>query len=850
MVVQGESEYRSQLAENVMKAEVLELKRRMKIVESLMGSTRYFQPQGTGSTHMGMPSGVYDVNLDGKVDTVGLIDATGGEVLDFAVLDTSLSADRTLTFDVNDGDRTLTIEASTIIDQDYSTDSATVTFADLTLTDLTASRLVATSAAKLLESTDIVAWIAGTVNQITVTDDLDGSVTLSLPQDIDTDADVEFDSVVLDDLTASRLVASDAGKKIVSVADLTAWVAGTANQIVVGDDLDGTITLSLPQDIDIGAAVTFASLALTGILTVDTINEYTLNAGVTIEGVLLKDNLIVMGGDAKIYRGAANKIYLGTGDQFGVVSPDGTKVFEMRAFDTYLDFRSRGINQDFYFRGIGDVVRMRLSTGGRLYLPTIGAGAGIVIGGDAGIYRLQANYLCVTTGDYLAFRDNGIYITSLDDGHLDIEADISIDMNAPVYIDGATASRLMATGAGKLLASVGDLTVWIAGTANQIVVTDDLDGTITLSLPQDIDVGATVTFVNLNLTGDIRVQTGLTPDSINTEYPTANDITIMAQTRYLFLGGQDEVNLLSNAYYDGADWQRLDIGDPSWRWHLDSTNDHVYLERVAAGVNPIAGFTQLLEITANADVSIGRLLGAVGFAKLELYGLQANADGPHIQTVSSEDNYPLLQILSWQHDDVAIIFDAYWDLADRSSDVGSNYRIHKLLDKFQIWYDSGIAQGAVITWNVGFSMDTSGLISIPEDLAVGTSFTPDRINTAYPTAEDITIIGQNRYGFFGAQDGTFLVANVYYDGAAWQRIDVGDHSWNLMLDAMGGVMKLLYAAAAANPIAGWSEHLVVESDGGIKMANLASGINQGAAGAVAGELWIDTDDDDTVKMGT
>lgn len=38
-------------------------------------------------------------------------------------------------------------------------------------------------------------------------------------------------------------------------------------------------------------------------------------------------------------------------------------------------------------------------------------------------------------------------------------------------------------------------------------------------------------------------------------------------------------------------------------------------------------------------------------------------------------------------------------------------------------------------------------------------------------------------------------------------------------------------------------------DGGIYMPGLKSGINQGAAGAAAGELWFDTDDDNTVKMG-
>ena len=49
-------------------------------------------------------------------------------------------------------------------------------------------------------------------------------------------------------LTASRLMSSDASKVLSSVADLTSWIAGTTNQVVVTDDTDGTVTLSAPPD--------------------------------------------------------------------------------------------------------------------------------------------------------------------------------------------------------------------------------------------------------------------------------------------------------------------------------------------------------------------------------------------------------------------------------------------------------------------------------------------------------------------------------------------------------------------------------------------------------------------------
>jgi len=43
--------------------------------------------------------------------------------------------------------------------------------------------------------------------------------------------------------------------------------------------------------------------------------------------------------------------------------------------------------------------------------------------------------------------------------------------------------------------------------------------------------------------------------------------------------------------------------------------------------------------------------------------------------------------------------------------------------------------------------------------------------------------------------------------------------------------------------------VTIAADGGIHIANMKSGTDQADAGAVAGELYFDTDDDNTVKMG-
>jgi hypothetical protein len=80
---------------------------------------------------------------------------------------------------------------------------------------------------------------------------------------------------------------------------------------------------------------------------------------------------------------------------------------------------------------------------------------------------------------------------------------------APVFasltLTGLTANRLISSDTLKALTSVGALTAWIAGTEFQVIVTDDSDGTVTLSLPQNIHAGASPTFVGLTLTGNLLV---------------------------------------------------------------------------------------------------------------------------------------------------------------------------------------------------------------------------------------------------------------------------------------------------------------------------------------------------------
>jgi len=76
------------------------------------------------------------------------------------------------------------------------------------------------------------------------------------------DADVIHAGLILSDLIASRLIATDSEKTFESIEDLTAWILGTSNQVIVTDNGDGTLTLSCPQDIHTDAAPEFAGITL------------------------------------------------------------------------------------------------------------------------------------------------------------------------------------------------------------------------------------------------------------------------------------------------------------------------------------------------------------------------------------------------------------------------------------------------------------------------------------------------------------------------------------------------------------------------------------------------------------
>jgi hypothetical protein len=157
--------------------------------------------------------------------------------------------------------------------------------------------------------------------------------------------------------------------------------------------------------------------------------------------------------------------------------------------------------------------------------------------------------------------------------------------------------------------------------------------------------------------------------------------------------------------------------------------------------------------------------GAVGAAKLELYGTAGSTAGPHIQVVTSSDTYPVFQQLNYGHDNIALNFDTYYDGTNwRSSDAGSNFALYKNNDKMKLAYKSGVAAGGVISFdsgivllasngNVGIGTDTpANKLHVENSSATGNGayfYTSNAANTTGQTVYALNAGGtSSRAGYF------------------------------------------------------------------------------------------------------
>ena len=173
--------------------------------------------------------------------------------------------------------------------------------------------------------------------------------------------------------------------------------------------------------------------------------------------------------------------------------------------------------------------------------------------------------------------------------------------------------------------------------------------------------------------------------------------------------------------------------------------------------------------------------GDVATVKLQITGTDSSTAGPHVAFETGADIYPLMQFLGYSHDSVSIVFDAYWDGTWKSSDAGSNARIHKYLDDLRFRYDNGVAQGGDITWEDAMVIElTTGHVGI------GGAFFPDAT---------LQVVGDTFLGADATHYTSFTnrgAIEMHGDARVYRHMVIGAVSWKIGAGAPTASFENIY----------------------------------------------------------
>ena len=337
----------------------------------------------------------------------------------------------------NDGVTQLTAGNGIIVDQ--STGAITVTNNGLlSATGGTGIDVTTTNGAATITNTGVTS-LTGTTNQVVV-DQSTGGVTLSLPQDIHTDATPTFDGLTLDNITTSssadQIVVSNSGS--FESRSLSSFFPGgllpqgtTNNSTLRWDGANWVENTGLTSDAT-GNTTTSGNTIVGGGLTVNGANVDLPNG--SIDNAELANNSVNvsygtgLSGDASVTLGGTLNV-----QNDGVTSASG----------------GTGISVDQSTGGV------TITNDG---VTSLTAGSGIIVDQSTG---------------GVTITNNGLLSASAGTG-----IDLSIVNDTAVITNNGVTS--------------------LSGTANQVVV-DQSTGGVTLSLPQDIHTDATPTFDGLTL---------------------------------------------------------------------------------------------------------------------------------------------------------------------------------------------------------------------------------------------------------------------------------------------------------------------------------------------------------------
>ncbi len=516
-------------------------------------------------------------------------------------------------------------------------------------------------------------------------------------------------------------------------------ITGTSNQITVtdGDGVSGNPTLSLPQDINTNSVVHFGKLtAGTSSTSYDTgkINLYGTNTNASTgphmffytsadslplleimpyahDNIQIKfdhyfdgtNDLLTHSIAFRVIKSSSFSIQYATGTAGGTAS-----------FTTGFSLSSAGVTT------LNSLVVGSLS--GMLYASSGTVGARVLTG--------TTDHVIITNGNGVSGNPTFSLPQAINTTNSPEFAGLTltgfsgiIKATAGVLSTGTVSSSDLSDGTDIILDSDFSTTGIMArtsannysgrtltGTTDQVVINngDGVSGNPTFSLPQSIATSSEPEFAGLTLTGfsGVLIASG---GGVVSGLAASTDLA-------------DTTDIVYDSDFSTTGMMaRTGTGTFAGRTLTGTTNQISISNGNGVSGNPTFSLPQ--DIATSSTVRFGKIgietstvpFETVGLAKLAVHGTNTSINGPHVQFTTDLDNYPLISIIPWGHDNIALAFDAFTDGTDwKSSDAGSSFRLHKNSDALSFQYAVGTL-GSNLTFADSFSISNAGSLTFTGD---------------------------------------------------------------------------------------------------------------------------------------
>jgi hypothetical protein len=208
--------------------------------------------------------------------------------------------------------------------------------------------------------------------------------------------------------------------------------------------------------------------------------------------------------------------------------------------------------------------------------------------------------------------------------------------------------------------------------------------------------------------------------------------------------------------------------------------------------------------TGSVYIGDGNVTSNLGMLVLD--GTTESVEGPHIATFVSGDNtYPVMQMLSYSHDNAQLSYDAYWNGTWKSADPSSNYQLRKASDIFYLRYGKDTTQGNTITWHNGYYVNKNG------SLFVGNTTDDQNRLITIQTDEDATVVIEadadntgedDNPSIYFSQDGGAVTGRLGFQETNNDMFFRNDYSASDMIFQTNGVNERLRINSSGNFIFG------------------------------------------------